>query len=428
MNDNGNIILDKDVFGTSFDIPEDLEFGMDYEISVAAVNSSGSGPIRTAPFTVGFDYVPEIPVIVSPDYGATLTPGDELSWTSTDNTNAYRVEIAYDEAFSYKVFEVSDVFQESIKLPDLQDGLYYLRVAAYNDFMGSSWSFSTKFFVENAGTSASETPEVEDPFMEDFLDSLYALSRRINYALNDEKAYRKAYKMWLLYQQREEDSKPVQAEKVTHIIEVEQNEKGQYFFKDGRYRKTGNQVQFKVYPPQGYYVSKISYHLKGDSTSYPISKFWQYYFFEMPDDNVVIDIVYSLGGHEYELQWTDNTCAVTSIPYVLRWELDDKVCTMRPIQYVLRWKDRICSIALPQYELQWADKLCIAEATNYQLEWGDRICVAKEYLGFQLEWNDRVCCLNTPTYSIEWNDRVCTLVPTLDPLEGGGSGIFTKPI
>jgi hypothetical protein len=116
------------------------------------------------------------------------------------------------------------------------------------------------------------------------------LAKQAVNSLDTSNMYKTLLPDYLYYRLFEEMSDPVNPPVSTYIINVEQiGGKGSYFIKYGKYRKNTNLVEFRVYPPAGMYVVSVTYN-----TSRLTGKANNVYFFTMPEEDVLIQITYSL--------------------------------------------------------------------------------------------------------------------------------------
>ena len=123
-----------------------------YYWRIRAKNANGASLWST---TKSFTTSPQIPQLVSPFKNTQNLVSDTttLTWTSSDEPNSYRVQIAIDSLFTLKVFDDSTLGAPYLIPGQLPEGVvYYWRVNAKNAVTGTSlwsdvWNFTTQFSV-----------------------------------------------------------------------------------------------------------------------------------------------------------------------------------------------------------------------------------------------------------------------------------------
>lgn len=107
--------------------------------------------------TVTAQTIPSAPVLTSPANGSADQPlNPVLSWNSVSNADKYRLQIAKDASFSYKIFDDSTIISNYKQISALtQATQYFWRVNAKNNAGVSSWSSVWNFTTVSQQTIPS---------------------------------------------------------------------------------------------------------------------------------------------------------------------------------------------------------------------------------------------------------------------------------
>jgi len=115
------------------------------------------------------------------------------------------------------------------------------------------------------------------------------LAKRAKNTLDVESAYKTLLPDYLYYRLFDEIGEPLEPLRSTYIINVEEiGGNGAYYIKYGSYRKDGNIVTFKIYPPSGLYIFVVTLNNLNLITNNT-----NIYSFTMPETDANIKIVYS---------------------------------------------------------------------------------------------------------------------------------------
>lgn len=131
---NMQTLYDQDVAGLSFSVPSDLYYETDYDVTVTAVNSSGSSSGYTESFTTGNTPAVATPTSLSPASGTTnVVPTPVLAWVSSDTD--FEIDIASDSQFTNIVESgTSNSNSYTVKSALSWSGTFYWRVRAKEVF------------------------------------------------------------------------------------------------------------------------------------------------------------------------------------------------------------------------------------------------------------------------------------------------------
>ncbi len=138
------IILDTVITDASLQV-SNLKSGTFYSWHVSASNASG-----TSLWSKVFQFktrviLPAIPTLIEPANNlSTLTDSVIFVWSGDELSLKYRIQVATDEAFSKRLFDIDNIKATTIKLGGFDGATkYYWRVRAANN--GGSSTFSDKF-------------------------------------------------------------------------------------------------------------------------------------------------------------------------------------------------------------------------------------------------------------------------------------------
>jgi hypothetical protein len=116
---------------------------------IVAINDSGSAVSLIRSFTTTSITKPPVPVLLTPPNGQGGLPTTiVLIWDTSSRANFFKLQVAYDQAFTLIAFQDSTIIQSQKQVgPLLNSTTYYWRVSARNDSGSSAysdpWSFST---------------------------------------------------------------------------------------------------------------------------------------------------------------------------------------------------------------------------------------------------------------------------------------------
>jgi uncharacterized lipoprotein YddW (UPF0748 family) len=140
------IILDTILTDTTLQV-SDLKSGTFYSWRVSSENEFGKSLLSTLFQLKTVVILPEIPTLISPS-NELSTLGDTVSfvWRKSEFSNDYRIQVATDEAFSFRAFDLDNLLDTTITIGKFEGGTsYYWRVRANNNGGSSDFSESFKF-------------------------------------------------------------------------------------------------------------------------------------------------------------------------------------------------------------------------------------------------------------------------------------------
>ncbi|WP_157370291.1 fibronectin type III domain-containing protein [Aquiflexum balticum] len=141
--------LDQDNLASNQIQISDLKSGIQYYWRVRASNEVGYSNWSTIwSFTTKATIkAPTAPVLLGPEnLSSGLTGTISLKWTKPENAEVYRVQIAKDEAFTRKQFDLYNIPTETFDINNLEAGTtFYWRVNASNEGGSSDFSETWKF-------------------------------------------------------------------------------------------------------------------------------------------------------------------------------------------------------------------------------------------------------------------------------------------
>jgi predicted phage tail protein len=178
------------ISGTSDNILSSLDQGI-YYWRVRAINEYDTpGRWGASRFTISIP--PDAPSLLDPDNGSTVestTP--TFRWTSVENVDYYRIEVDNNSNFSsidyYYVTYVTSQTEHKVLGGYLQQGEYYWRVRAFNDYgTPGEWS-STREFIASPPPAAPAllNPSNNDIVVDDTTPTFYwnSVSNAVRYQL-----------------------------------------------------------------------------------------------------------------------------------------------------------------------------------------------------------------------------------------------------
>ncbi|MEG1684784.1 MAG: family 10 glycosylhydrolase [Bacteroides sp.] len=137
------IIFSKELKETSFIIPEEILVGFStYYVRVIIKVGGQDESTDVVTFKTG-EYIPNVPVLLSPTNGVSLNGKDILvSWQKEPFAKSFRVELAKDNNFLPRQTKIksTEAFTYQVTYKDIDPGTYYLRARSEYSTLWTAWS------------------------------------------------------------------------------------------------------------------------------------------------------------------------------------------------------------------------------------------------------------------------------------------------